>query len=66
MSGPVVVSWVRPRKPQQEQPEQLAKLPKPLKRWPFPSSDPAERDRMAREHLREQREEILRGPEALL
>lgn len=63
MSGPVIVSGVRPAR---AQPEQPAKLPQPLKNWPFPSSDPAERDRMAREHRAQQREAVVNGPEALL
>lgn len=34
--------------------------------WPFPSCDPAARDAMAREHLAQQRSEVVNGPEALL
>ena len=60
----ITVSWVRPAR--KSKPAEPAKLPAPIRVWPFPSSDPAERDRMAREHQRQQREAIVNGPEALL
>lgn len=34
--------------------------------WPFPPADPDERERIAREHRRQQRAAIVNGPEALL
>ena len=66
MSGPVIVSSVRARR---AKPEPAAKpLPREPQRaanWPFPSSDPAERDRMAREHQAQQRAAIVNGPEGV-
>ncbi len=62
MSGPVIVSGVRPR----VAPTKLPQQPQRGAVWPFPSSDPAERDRMAREHQAQQRAAVVNGPEALL
>lgn len=66
MSGPVIVSGVRPARAEADKPAPLPKLPQRGERWPFPSSDPAERDRMAREHQAQQRAAVVNGPEAPL
>ena len=67
MSGPVIASSVRARR---AKPEPAAKpLPREPQRaanWPFPSSDPAVRDAMAREHQAQQRAAVVNGPEGLL
>ncbi len=43
-------------------------LPKPQRgaNWPFPSSDPAVRDAMAREHQAQQRDAVVNGERGLL
>ena len=69
MTAAIVVSSVRRPKPARaEQPAKLKPAPRPQRGdvWPFPSSDPAERDRMAREHQAQQRAAIVGGQEGLL
>ena len=64
MSAPVIVSGVKPQQAEQHKP--LPATPYRPANWPFPSSCPAARDAMAREHRAQQRREIVNGPEALL
>lgn len=64
MSGPVIVAGVRPQRAEQHKP--LPATPYRPANWPFPSSDPAARDAMAREHQAQQRAAIVGGEGALL
>jgi hypothetical protein len=67
VTGPVIVSGVRPEREQAEQaPKPLPATPYRGERWPFPSTCPAARHAMLLEHQAQQRAAIVGGPEALL
>lgn len=66
MSAGVVVYGIRPQRSKTEKPAALPKLPQRGAVWPFPHTDPAERDRMAREHQAQQRAAIVGGGESPL
>ena len=66
MSGPVIVSGVRPAREQAEQHKPLPATPYRAANWPFPSTCPAARHAMLLEHQAQQRDAIVNGPEALL
>lgn len=72
MSGPVIVAGVRPANhfrdaaEMVEQPKPLPREPQRGENWPFPSSDPAVRDAMARDHQAQQRAAVVGGEGAPL